>query len=155
MITESVQDFSKLLKYEKPIIAIDYGQKKIGLAISNQKHTIAMPLAILRESESNVQIQKILSIIKQHSAHGIVIGLPISMNGESNKQTQIVTNFAKNLNQLIDLPIYLQDERLSSKSANNILKSIGSNRKMRNAVDDSIAASLILETVLNFMQLQN
>lgn len=148
MIIANLFEFSQFLKTAKPIISIDYGQRKIGVAISNLEHTIAMPLRILRALTDLKQLKLILAIIQEYSAVAIVVGLPINMNGLASGQTQIVQKFAEHLQHLSALPIYLQDERLTSKAANNLLRSLGATRKDRDRQDDSFAASMILETTL-------
>ena len=70
------------------------------------------------------------------------------MNGTKSEQTLIVENFANKLTKRTELPIFFQDERLTSKAANNLLKDFGLKRKNRNSIDDLAAASMILETAL-------
>lgn len=152
MITETLQEFYQLLPINCSILAVDYGTKKIGIAISNQERTIAMPVQIIHEINQNSQIQAILTYVKTYSACAIVLGLPINMQGQVTAQTEIVIKFAVEVSKLTDLPIYLQDERLTSKAANSLLKSFGIKRKERNNNDDLIAASMILETVLDSMK---
>ena len=151
MIIENLQEFYQLLTPRQPIISIDYGAKKMGIAISNQERSIAMPLLIIKESMEKDKINTILNLLKTYSLCGIVIGWPISMNGQENSQTLEVHNFTKNLSKASALPIYLQDERLTSMAANSLLKSFGIKRKERHKHDDMIAASMILETTLNSM----
>ncbi|MCC8468214.1 MAG: Holliday junction resolvase RuvX, partial [Rickettsia endosymbiont of Eriopis connexa] len=86
---------------------------------------------------------------EKYKVCGVVVGLPIDMNGAVTEQTNIVMKFAEELTKSINLPIYLQDERLTTKAANNFLKSFGVKRKDRNNNDDALAASMILETVLD------
>jgi len=149
MIIENLQEFYQLLKHRQPIISIDYGIKKTGIAISNQECTIAMPLFTIEERDEKNKIAKILNLLKTYSFCAVVIGLPISMNGQPSSQTLEVQNFAKKFSIESDLPIYLQDERLTTKAANSLLKSLGVKRKERNQNDDCIAASMILETTLD------
>lgn len=149
MIAQTLQEFYQSLIIGQPIIAIDHGQKKIGIAISNQECTIAMPLLVINEPNDDKKINMISDLVKTYSTCAIVIGLPISMNGDNSSQTEVVQKFAQKLSSIINLPIYLQDERLTSKAADNLLRSFGMNRKDRNANDDAIAASMILETTLN------
>lgn len=149
MIINNLQEFYRLLLPNAPLISIDYGSKKIGIAISNQERNIAMPLNIITEANKKAIIASLLEKIEQYKACGIVIGLPIDMSGIQTEQTAIVIKFAEELTKSINLPIYLQDERLTTKAANNFLKSFGIKRKERNNNDDAVAASMILETVLN------
>ena len=149
MIVSNLQEFCQFLKIGQPIISIDYGQKKIGIAISNQEQTIAMPLKILIGLNEKTKLKAISDIIELYSVCAIVLGLPISMDGTASQQTQIVKNFAENLKNMFNLPIYLQDERLTSRAADSLLKSFGMTRKERNSQDDAIAASMLLETTIN------
>ncbi|MCC8483399.1 MAG: Holliday junction resolvase RuvX [Rickettsia endosymbiont of Labidopullus appendiculatus] len=149
MIIATLQEFFQLLQANKPIIAIDYGIRKTGIAISNQEQTIAMPLKTIYETIEEKKIKSILDLVSTYPICGIVIGLPISMNGNSSEQTIIVLKFSATLSSATNLPIYLQDERLTSLAANNLLKSLGVKRRERNQKDDSIAASMILETTLD------
>ncbi|MCZ6896410.1 MAG: Holliday junction resolvase RuvX, partial [Rickettsia endosymbiont of Ixodes ricinus] len=87
--------------------------------------------------------------IEKYKVSGVVIGLPQNMSGAVTEQTDIVISLVAELKKSINLPIYLQDERLTTKAANNFLKSFGVKRKDRNNNDDAVAASMILETVLD------
>lgn len=149
MIVNNLQEFYQLLLTNTPLISIDYGSKKIGIAISNQERNIAMPLKIITKINKKAVIASLLYTIEQYKVCGIVIGLPIKMSGEQTEQSDIVIKFAEELAKSITLPIYLQDERLTTKAANNFLKSFGIKRKERNDKDDAVAASMILETVLD------
>ncbi|AXU06398.1 Holliday junction resolvase RuvX [Rickettsia japonica] len=149
MIKKNLQEFYRLLIPNSPLIAIDYGSKKLGIALSNQERSIAMPLNTITEINKKIVITSLLNIIEKYKVCGVIIGLPIDMRGAVTEQTNIVMKFAEELAKSINLPIYLQDERLTTKAANNFLKSFGVNRKDRNNNDDAVAASMILETVLD------
>lgn len=148
MIISTLQEFYPFLKRGRPIIAIDYGQKKLGIAISNREHNFALPLKTINEIDEEKKIKALQQLVNDHSICAIVIGLPINLKGEITSQTEIVKTFANKLSNILNLPIYLQDERLTSRAADNMLKSIGMKRKERNTKDDLIAASLILESTL-------
>ena len=152
MITSNLQEFHQLFRdsqNNKPILAIDYGQKKLGLAISDPNYMISMPLKTLNCIDDSEKIKIILSFIDEYSACALVIGLPIMMDGTASNQALLVQNFTNYLSTKTDLPIYMQDERLTSRAANNLLKSLGLKRNKRNQQDDSVAAGMILETVLS------
>lgn len=149
MIVPSLQEFYNNLSKGAPIIAIDYGNKKTGIAISNQEQSFAMPFKQLNLEDTPKQLKEIMTVVNAHQVCGIVIGLPIDTNGAETEQTKIVRNFAALIAGSIDLPIFLQDERFTSKAADNLLKSLGIKRKERNAADDSVAASIILQDTIN------
>ena len=149
MITPTLQEFYQHLSKGTPLISIDYGQKKIGIAISSPSQLIAMPLKMIFASSDAAKIQEILAVIAAHNPCGIVIGLPVSMDGSENSQCELVRKFASILSNVTNLSIFLQDERLTTRAADNFLKSFGMNRKLRNSNDDLVAASMILETALD------
>jgi putative Holliday junction resolvase len=108
-----------------------------------------MPLKIVTGLSDSNKLNSISDIVELYSVCAIVLGLPISMDGRASQQTRIVQNFAENLKNIFNLPIYLQDERLTSRAADSLLKSFGMSRKERNSQDDSIAASMLLETTID------
>lgn len=148
MIIETIQEFCTFFKERQPIISIDYGQKKIGLAISTPDHKMALPFQLICDDSEKKKLSQIIEIARDKNACAIVLGLPLNMNGTKSEQTIIVEKFAEKLEKRTNLPIFLQDERLTSKAADNLLKSFGIKRKIRNTNDDLTAASLILETTL-------
>lgn len=143
MITSDIQEFSRLLKAKSPILALDFGTKKIGVAVSTPERTMSIPISVI-----GTEIKDILPTIERYKPCAIVIGMPINMNGSAAESSNLVYNFAKTIYDAFSLPIFLQDERLTSKAATSLLKSAGMSRKDRDKIDDKIAASMILDTVL-------
>ena len=120
------------------ILGIDYGDKRIGLAISDESQTFARELAILSPKEFWAQIS---GIIEQNQITQIVLGWPLNMSGEETEKTREVAEFKKKLEIFIDIEIDITDERLSSQMA----ESITGNKKDL----DSLAAQIILQNYLN------
>jgi len=152
MIITTLQEFCTFFKERQPLISIDYGQKKIGLAISTPDHKMSLPFQLLSGDSEKKKLNQIVEITKDKNVCAIVIGLPLNMDGTKSEQTIIVENFAEKLEKRTNLPIFFQDERLTSRAADNLLKSFGIKRKNRNENDDLTAASLILETTLKSSQ---
>lgn len=152
MIDPTLEEFCQKLAPGKRLIAIDYGSKKLGIAISDPSICMSLPMKEILEPNDERKITNIIRVSQENSACAIVLGLPINMDGTRSSQTEIVQKFAEKLATHTKLPIFLQDERLTSKAADNLLKTIGLKRKERNARDDSIAACLILDTVLDYYQ---
>lgn len=148
MIISTLQEFYSFFSIGKPLLGIDYGNKKVGLAISSPDHFISMPHSIIIENKESKKLDKIAEIAEQNNVCALVLGLPVHMDGTHSEQTKIVINFAEKLALRTNLPIFLQDERLTSRAADSLLKMMGLNRKERNQRDDLASASLILETVL-------
>jgi putative Holliday junction resolvase len=149
MITTSLQEFCKYFAPNAPILAIDMGEKKVGLALSDRNRVMAMPLEVLRFDGDKQKLTHILSLIKMHNVCCIVIGLPLNMDGTDSSQTMKVRNFSEKLALLCEQPIYLQDERMTSSAANSLLKGMGMSRKDRHQIDDQVAACMILESVFD------
>ncbi|GAB4163137.1 MAG: Holliday junction resolvase RuvX [Rickettsiaceae bacterium] len=149
MITNSLQEFYQFFCKGRPIIAIDYGLKKVGLAISSPDHHLPMPFKLIISDSEKQKLAEITRILEEKMVCAIVIGWPINMDGTKSNQTIAVEQFAAKLEARTKLPIFFQDERLTSKAADNFLKDLGINRRQRNSRDDLAAASMILETTLD------
>ena len=137
------------------ILGIDYGAKKIGLAKSDEAGKLALPLEVIRFDSEEKTLQKIKTICQEENIKKIIIGVPISLNPEKrdgfwrlkdlqNAQMREVLNFIDWLRKNIDLPIEVEDERLSTKMANGLLKNL-----VKKGPDDAVAAMLILQTYLD------
>lgn len=147
MITRNIQDFYKELKNGR-LLAVDYGSKKLGFAISDDNNIMALPQGIEFCKDHLSQINLVLKKITSQNIAGIVVGLPLNMDGSESEQSILCTKFATKIAKESNLPVYLQDERLTSKAANQSLKMLGMKRRERDAQDDRVAASMILESTL-------
>lgn len=148
MITSDIEQFAKTLE-KGPILAIDYGKRKLGIAVSDPSQRFSTPLLNIESTDYNYQLSKIQELAKRYGAVAFVIGLPISLDGTDNAQSAVIRKLAQQLNTNTQLPIFLQDERFSSKAADYMLSDLGLKRRARNKMDDSLAASIILERFLN------
>jgi len=130
------------------ILAIDYGEKKFGFAISDSKQKMSFPLKILLRKGLKKDIDNIAKLVKQRKIKKIVLGNPLNFEGEESKMSKKVKNFAEELKKELDIEICLYDERFSTIGAENLLRKYGfDNRKMKGK-KDSIASSLILSSYL-------
>lgn len=127
-------------------LAIDYGTKRTGLAICDAAETIASPLAVLHGQKE--LLNKIAEIVKTENVDAIVLGLPLNMSGTESSQTKLVLKFAEQLKNRLFVPIYLQDERLSSFGAEEKLAPAEFTRGKRKKRIDAVAAAEILEAFL-------
>jgi putative holliday junction resolvase len=134
------------------IAAVDYGLKRIGLAISDESGRIALPLKMvpagqsLKESANNVLLA-LVPYKKEIAA--IVVGLPLLFSGKRGDMADVVERFANALRQASPLPVETMDERLSSAQAERDLKEMAYSRKERTQMIDSAAAALVLQTYLD------
>lgn len=148
MIVTSLQEFCQYFIPNAPIISVDMGAQKVGIAISDMNRLMALPVEVVILPEEKRKIEYITNIVEKYKACGIVIGLPLNMDGTDSSQTKNVRDFAIKLSNFTDIAIYMQDERMTSAAANSLLKSIGMNRKERHKIDDQVAACMILESVI-------
>jgi putative Holliday junction resolvase len=127
-------------------LAIDYGTKRTGLAICDASETIVSPLTVVHGREP--VLKKIGAIIEDENVEAIVLGLPLNMDGSEGPQSQIVQKFAETLRDHLHVPIYFQDERLSSFGAEEKLAPANLTKgKMKERLD-AVAAAEILEAFL-------
>ncbi len=130
------------------VLGIDYGTKKIGLAISDDTNIIAMPLNVI-DCNENV-FEKIKDIIKNNKVEKIVVGLPITLSGNKGKRVQETEEFIKKLKETVNISIVEWDERLSTRFSERILNSANvKGRKKKKKVIDKIAATFILQGYLD------
>ncbi len=127
-------------------LAIDHGTKRTGLAICDAAENIASPLAVLHGQKE--LLKKIAEIVKAENVEAIVLGLPLNMTGTESSQTKIVRKFAEQLEKHLSVPIHLQDERLSSFSAEEKLAPADFTRGKKKKRIDAVAAAEILEAFL-------
>ena len=127
-------------------LAIDYGNKRTGLAICDQAEILASPLAVITGQKQ--LLQKIDEIIEKENVEAVVIGLPLNMDGTQSTQTKFVLKFAENLKNHLNIPVNLHDERLSSFGARQKLIPADYTRKKRKKRLDAVAAADILESFL-------
>jgi putative pre-16S rRNA nuclease len=141
-------------KPEKPptvrIMAIDYGSRRIGLAVSDGLGITAQGLPTLHRTNKRNDFDQLRRTIKQHAIGEIVVGLPLRMSGETGTQSDKVEEFAEELRKRFKLPVHLFDERLTSVEANRLLDETSISDRRRKEVVDQIAAVLILEAFLGF-----
>lgn len=127
-------------------LAIDYGSKRTGLAICDATETIVSPLAVIQDQKD--LLQKIADIIVNENVEAVVLGLPLNMDDSHGPQAKRVFNFADRLKGRINVPIYFQDERLSTFGAEEKLAAADFTRGKKKKRLDAVAAAQILEAFL-------
>jgi putative Holliday junction resolvase len=136
------------MEANKPrIMGIDFGDSRIGIALSDPLGIMATPLTIITRTEEDEDIGAIIDIIRQNEVGRIVMGLPISMDGTIGKQAKKVKQFTAKLGKKVDIPMEFKDERLSTVVAKNLVQEVRkTDRKTRY---DAAAAALILQSYLD------
>ncbi len=140
------------MQTEKPILAIDYGEKRIGLAISDTKGIIASPLDVLKITKNrniNNILEELLLIVDEYRVKSILIGMPQEFETSYSKSINKIKSFAKKLTDLTEIPVIFQDESYSTTQAQNMLLSLGQSTRSSRGKIDMISATLFLQEFLN------
>jgi len=127
-------------------LAIDYGDKRTGLAICDHAETIASPLAVIQGQKD--LLKRIADVVETENVEAIVMGLPLNMDDSQGPQVKLVFKFADQLKERLSIPIHFQDERLSTFSAEEKLAAADFTRGKKRKRLDAIAAAEILEAFL-------
>ncbi|MGV8948330.1 MAG: Holliday junction resolvase RuvX [Candidatus Paracaedibacter sp.] len=144
-----VNDLATYRERGRRLIGIDLGEKTIGVAISDATWRIATPLMVLQRTNRNADIASVLSLANQYHAVGLIVGLPINMNGSYGPQAEKMREFSRHVSELSQLLVALWDERLSTAAVNRTLLDADMSRKRRGEVVDKLAATYILQGALD------
>ena len=135
---------------QKRLLGLDLGSKSIGLALSDTTLRIASPLETIRRRKLSVDLDRLFSLVDEYDVGGFVIGLPVNMDGSEGSRCQATRAFAANVLQRYSIPIAFQDERLSTAAVERMLvEEIDSTRKRRAKLVDKLAATYILQILLD------
>lgn len=151
MICASVEDFVAALPPNRAVAGLDLGDKTIGVALSDLRRQVATPIEVIRREKFTLDAANLLALLSARGAAGIVLGLPLNMDGTVGPRVQATQAFARNLEKLTDLPICYWDERLSTVAAERALLEADTSRKRRKEVIDQVAAGYILQGALDRM----
>jgi len=133
-----------------PWLGLDLGEKTIGVAASDATRMIASPLVLIRKTKFTQDAEAVLKLMDGRKASGLVIGLPLNMDGSEGPRAQSCRAFARNLQRLREVPVAFQDERLSTSAVERFLiEDLDLNRKRRADVVDRTAAAWILQGALD------
>ena len=135
------------------LLGLDLGEKTIGLALSDTKLTVATPLKTLKRGKFKADTAILLGLIAEHNICGLIVGLPLNMDGSEGPSSQSARAFARNFAVLSDCPLVLVDERLSTAAVTRTLIEADASRRQRARVVDKMAAAYILQGALD--QLRN
>lgn len=152
MAIVDIRDFKALAPTGKRLIGLDVGSKTVGVALSDLTHTVATPLETLRRGKFQADAKRLRMIVEENEVGGMIVGLPVSMDGTEGPRCQSVRQFADNLLAVFDLPVAFWDERLSTAAVERMLVAEADmTRKRRAEVIDRAAAAYILQGALDAM----
>jgi putative Holliday junction resolvase len=151
MIVEDIAQFLAGLPPNRAICGLDLGEKTVGFAVSDLRRQVATPLLVIRRVKFTEDAARLLTLLAERQLAGIILGLPLNMDGSEGPRVQSTRAFARNLTKLTDLPITYWDERLSTVAAERALLEADTSRKRRSEVIDQVAAGYILQGALDRM----
>ena len=149
MIHDDFDDFAASLPPMRPLVGLDFGEKTIGVALSDSLLSVATPQETIRRKKFGLDSARLLEICSKREVGGLVLGLPRNMDGSEGPRCQSTRAFARNLSRVTELPIGFWDERLSTVAAERALLEADTSRAKRAELIDHVAASYILQGALD------
>ncbi len=139
------------------ILAVDFGDARTGIAISDAMEYLASPLGVIEERNFDKCIEKVRDTAVQNGANEVIVGYPKNMNGTIGERAEKCQLFSEKLAEALEnkIEIKLWDERCTTVSAHNYLNQTNTRGKKRKAIVDAVAATIILESYLEFRKNQN
>jgi len=131
------------------ILGVDYGERRMGLAVSDPEAIVAIPLSVVRVYSDNQRISVIRSAVGEKNVVRVIVGLPLNMNGSIGPAAEKVRRFVGRLSAALAVPVETWDERLSSSLAERAMLDARINSRKRRKVVDKMAAQVILQTYLD------
>ena len=148
MILSDLTPFADALP-DGRLLGLDLGAKTVGLALSDRGRANATPMEILRRAKFTKDAEQLGIICREHEVVGLVLGLPVNMDGSEGPRAQSTRAFATNIAKSIPLPLLLWDERLSTQAVTRTLLDADLSRRRRAEVVDKVAAAYILQGALD------
>ena len=134
------------------VLGVDYGERRLGFAVSDEAGIIAMPLCVVAVDHPRQALDEVQRQVREKQAGRVVIGMPLNMNGSRGPAADAVERFVSRLRETVTVPVETWDERLSSKAAERILVDADVRRAKRKTVIDQVAAQVILQSYLDARQ---
>ncbi|MEE9255628.1 MAG: Holliday junction resolvase RuvX [bacterium] len=131
------------------IIGVDYGEKRVGLALSDPLGITAQPLDTIQRETDAQTADRLEEIVLSHGAEKVIVGLPLSLSGKDSPQTKRTRRFISRLRKKLDIKVESWDERLTSAEAERTMIDLGVRRSRRREQRDIVAAQLILQGYLD------
>lgn len=152
MVYENFPNFAEALPRARALAGLDLGTATIGVAVSDGLRSVASPLETIKRKKFTADAARLIEIVEAREICGVVLGLPLNMDGSEGPRCQSTRAFARNLSARSDLPITFWDERLSTVAAERALLEADTSRKRRGEVIDHVAAGVILQGALDRLQ---
>ena len=132
------------------LLGVDWGEKRIGIALSDESRSIAQPLTTLtRRTGKRFPMRDLLTLVAQHAVSGVVVGLPLEADGSDGESALAARALATDIGRLAALPVSLWDERMSTARALKTVQELGGSTRGRKADVDAMAAAILLQHYLD------
>jgi len=131
------------------ILALDFGEKRIGVAVSDALNIIAQSVGTIERKGIKNDLKKIQELVREYDANRLIVGLPLNMNGTKGKSADFAIDFVNKIKEEIQIEVEMMDERLTTAQGERILLEADVSRKNRRKNLDKIAAQLILQNYLD------
>ncbi len=151
MLHGKPRDLKSDLRPGARLLGLDVGTKTLGLALSDTTLTVASPYATIRRTRFAADAEALRAIVDDEDVGGLIIGLPVNMNGTEGRRCQSVRAFAANLLKTVQVPAAFWDERLSTAAVTRTLLEADTSRRRRAQLVDKLAAAYILQGALDRM----
>jgi len=145
-------EFKARLSYGQRVLGLDLGEKTIGLALSDTLLTVATPYDTLKRGKFSADAAKLEEVAAKEGIGGMIVGLPLNMDGSDGPSAQSARAFARNFAARCHLPLVLWDERLSTAAVQRDMIAADASRKRRAASVDKVAAAYILQGALDALR---
>ena len=145
----TLEELSHELAPNARLLGLDLGTKTIGLALTDVARTVATPMETIKRTKFTADAERLQSLIAEHGIGGLILGLPLNMDGSEGPRAQATRAFARNLLPKIPVSIAFWDERLSTAAVTRTLLEADASRKRRSEVVDKMAAAYILQGALD------
>ena len=149
MIVSDFAELKAILRIGERLLGLDLGEKTIGVALSDTLLTVASPLQTLKRGKFKADALTLGGLIEQHGVGGLIVGLPLNMDGSEGPSAQSARAFARNFAAVSDCPVGFMDERLSTAAVTRTLIEADASRRRRGEVVDKLAAAYILQAALD------
>ena len=132
------------------IMAVDYGDARTGLAACDRTEFLASPIGVIQEYNFENTVKKVSYAVEEYAVQMVVVGHPLNMDGTAGERAEKCALFAEKMKALVNVPVVLWDERSTTVSAHQVLNETNTRGKKRKEVVDAVAATIILESYLNY-----
>ena len=148
----TIEDFKNKITNKSRLLGLDLGSKRIGVAICDERRSIATPFATIKKEGLDRLVKELKLIVEENNVKGIIVGNPINMDGSLGPSAQSTKDICINMSKNINIPICLWDERLSTVGAFNLSSELDINisKKVKNI--DKNAAAFILQGALDYLK---